>query len=112
MDKEFKKVLLAGVGLIVKAKEKGEEIIDELIEKGEKTFEQRKLDKEELKRELIHKIQEKEKDLNSEIIKQVSEMQNLSEEDIKILKEKIAAAEKELKAEKESKESKDKKDEK
>ena len=50
---------------------------------------------EELKHSLQEKIIEKEKELNSELISQIKDMKNLSDEDIKILKEKIAEVEKE-----------------
>ncbi len=50
---------------------------------------------EELKHNLQEKIIEKEKELNSDLISQIKDMKNLSDEDIKILKDKIAEIEKE-----------------
>ena len=57
--------------------------------------EQGKTLNEELKHNLQEKIIEKEKELNSDLISQIKDMKNLSDEDIKILKDKIAEIEKE-----------------
>ena len=86
---------LFGVGAIAKTTEKSKELIDELIEKGAITVEQGKSLNEELKHNLQEKILEKERELNSDLISQIKDMKNLSDEDIQILKDKIAEVEKE-----------------
>ena len=70
-------------------------MINELVEKGALTVEQGKSLNEELKHDLQEKILEKEKELNSELIRQIKDMKNLSDDDIAVLKEKIAEVEKE-----------------
>ena len=83
------------IGAIAKTSEKSKKLIDELIERGALTVEQGKTLNEELKHNLQEKIIEKEKELNSDLISQIKDMKNLSDEDIKILKDKIAEIEKE-----------------
>ncbi len=95
LSDDLKKAFLFGVGAIAKTSEKSKELIDELIEKGALTVEQGKTLNEELKHNLQEKIIEKEKELNSDLISQIKDMKNLSDEDIKILKDKIAEVEKE-----------------
>lgn len=95
LSDDLKKVFLFGVGAIAKTSEKSKELIDELIEKGALTLEQGKAINEELKHNLQEKIAEKEKEINSELIRQVKDMKDLSDEDIQILKDKIKEVEKE-----------------
>ncbi len=95
LSDELRKVFLFGVGAIAKTNEKSKEIIDELIEKGALTLEQGKAINEELKHNIQEKIAEKEKEINSELIKQIKDMKDLSDEDIQILKDKIKEVEKE-----------------
>ena len=91
LSDDLKKAFLFGVGAIAKTSEKSKKLIDELIERGAITVEQGKT----LNDNLQEKIIEKEKELNSDLISQIKDMKNLSDEDIKILKEKIAEVEKE-----------------
>ena len=95
LSDDLKKAFLFGVGAIAKTREKSKKLIDELIERGALTVEQGKTLNEELKHNLQEKIIEKEKELNSDLISQIKDMKNLSDEDIKILKDKIAEIEKE-----------------
>ena len=95
LSDDLKKVFLFGVGAIAKTNEKAKEVIDELIEKGAITLEQGKAINEELKHNLQEKISEKEKEINSELIRQIKDMKNLSPEDLQILKDKIQEFEKE-----------------
>lgn len=97
LSDDLRKVFLFGVGAIAKTNEKSKAVIDELIEKGALTLEQGKALNEELKHNLQEKLAEKEKEINSELIMQIKDMKNLSDEDIKILKEKIKEVEKERK---------------
>ena len=84
LSDDLKKAFLFGVGAIAKTSER-----------GALTVEQGKTLNEELKHNLQEKIIEKEKELNSDLISQIKDMKNLSDEDIKILKDKIAEIEKE-----------------
>lgn len=95
LSDDLKRAFLFGVGAIAKTSEKSKELINELIEKGAITVEQGKSLHEELKHNLQEKILEKEKELNSDLIRQIKDMKNLSDEDIKILKDKIAEIENE-----------------
>lgn len=95
LSDDLKRAFLFGVGAIAKTSEKSKELINELIEKGAITVEQGKSLNEELKHNLQEKILEKEKELNSDLIRQIKDMKNLSDEDIKILKDKIAEIENE-----------------
>ena len=97
LSDDLRKVFLFGVGAIAKTNEKSKAVIDELIEKGALTVEQGKALNEELKHNLQEKLAEKEKEINSELIMQIKDMKDLSDEDIKILKEKIKEVEKERK---------------
>lgn len=97
LSDDLRKVFLFGVGAIAKTNEKSKAVIDELIEKGALTLEQGKALNEELKHNLQEKLAEKEKEINSELIMQIKYMKDLSDEDIKILKEKIKEVEKERK---------------
>lgn len=97
LSDDLRKVFLFGVGAIAKTNEKSKDVIDELIEKGALTLEQGKALNEELKHNLQEKLAEKEKEINSELIMQIKDMKDLSDEDIKILKEKIKEVEKERK---------------
>ena len=97
LSDDLRKVFLFGVGAIAKTNAKTKAVIDELIEKGALTLEQGKALNEELKHNLQEKLAEKEKEINSELIMQIKDMKDLSDEDIKILKEKIKEVEKERK---------------
>ena len=97
LSDDLRKVFLFGVGAIAKTNEKSKAVIDELIEKGALTLEQGKALNEELKHNLQEKLAGKEKEINSELIMQIKDMKDLSDEDIKILKEKIKEVEKERK---------------
>ena len=95
LSDDLKKAFFFFFGAIAKTSEKSKKLIDELIERGALTVEQGKTLNEELKHNLQEKIIEKEKELNSDLISQIKDMKNLSDEDIKILKDKIAEIEKE-----------------
>ena len=86
LSDDLKKAFLFGVGAIAKTSEKSKKLIDELIERGALTVEQGKTLNEELKHNLQEKIIEKEKELNSDLISQIKDMKNLSDEDIKFCK--------------------------
>ncbi|HIZ88389.1 MAG: hypothetical protein MSA07_02595 [Mucispirillum sp.] len=95
LSEDLKKAFLFGVGAIAKTNEKAKELIDELVSKGAITIEQGKTLNDELKHNIQEKILEKEKQINSELISQIKDMKNLSDEDIAVLKTKIEEVEKE-----------------
>ena len=95
LSEDLKKAFLFGVGAIAKTNEKATELIDELVSKCAITIEQGKTLNDELKHNIQEKILEKEKQINSELISQIKDMKNLSDEDIAVLKTKIEEVEKE-----------------
>lgn len=54
----LKKILLAGVGAVATTYDKGQEIVEDLVRKGELTVEQGKVMNEELKRNVKDKVKE------------------------------------------------------
>lgn len=90
----LKKVLLAGIGAVATTAESAKDIVDDLVKKGELTVEQGKVVNEELK----HKAKDKLKDhVTVNIVKEYGDLMNavehMSEEDLAVLKEKIAEKE-------------------
>ncbi len=90
----LKNVLLAGVGAAAVTVEKGREIIDELVKKGELTVEQGKVLNEELKRQVKEKgrgnADSTEHPAADSLLDQINAM---DEEQLAALKAKIAARE-------------------
>lgn len=84
LGEDVKKVLLAGIGAAALTAEKSKDVIDELVKKGELTIEQGKIINEELK----HDIKEKLK-LNKDVNQIEKMMEDLSSEELAILKAKI-----------------------
>lgn len=66
ITKEIRKLLLAGLGAAVESKERGEKLLDELAEKGEKALKQGKVLNEELKRNIHKTLQEAEEKAEKE----------------------------------------------
>ncbi len=91
----FKKAVLMGLGAVTITKEKVEQIVDELIKKGELTEGERS----KAIRDLLTKAQEQEKAINEKvntIVKNAIEKLDLpSRKDIERLEEKIDALKKE-----------------
>lgn len=94
----MKKILLAGVGAVATSAEKSQEILDELVKKGELTVEQGKA----LNQELKHTVKEAgkkaeetaaEKEPEKKDIK--SFVESLSAEELEELKKQIENADKE-----------------
>ena len=82
----LKKILLVGIGAMATTTEKGMEIVDELVKKGEVTIEQGKVLNEELKRS----IKENENKISDEKITEVlSEIKKMSPEEVEKLKNKL-----------------------
>ena len=81
MTDRMKKLLLAGVGAVANTAEKSQEIVKDLIEKGELTVEQGKALNEELKNNLKAKTPDEKAD---------AIINSLSEEEIEALKGKLS----------------------
>ncbi|WP_019241273.1 MULTISPECIES: phasin family protein [Bacillus] len=94
INDEMKKVLLAGIGAIATTLEKSEEMVDSLIKKGEITVEQGKVLNEELKRNVKEKEKSEEEVDEKPIDQLLSKLDSLSEEEIAVLKTKLAEMEK------------------
>ena len=85
----IKRLLLAGIGAVATTAEKSQEILDELVKKGEITVEQGK----ELNKELKHNIKKSVKErFGPEDME--TKLSKMSSEDLARLKEKISEAEK------------------
>jgi len=91
INEDLKKVLLAGIGAVATTVEKSQEMVDTLIKKGQITVEQGKVLNEELKRAVKEKQQ---KDTPEREISIVDQLDQLSEEEIKVIKQKLAEMEK------------------
>ena len=88
---DMKKIFLAGLGAMVATAEKGKEIVDALIEKGEITVEQGKAINEELKRNLAEN--KKKQDAGENLDDLFKKLDTLSKEDVAALKAKLAELE-------------------
>ena len=91
---EMKKVFLAGVGAVASTVEMGQKVIDKLVEKGELTIQQGKILNEELK----HNFENNKKDLKKGAVKEginiLDDIEKLSKDELKKLKEKLMDLEK------------------
>ena len=92
---EFKKIILAGVGAAAVTAEKAEQVVNYCVEKGELTVEQGKVVNEELKHSVKQKVDAtkekfKKKTSLDDVLKAVD---NMSDEELEALKEKLAKAE-------------------
>ena len=90
---EIKKVFLAGIGAIAQTVEKGQEMVDSLVEKGELTVKQGEV----LNQELKHGFSDAKDDLKSEVAKKglniLDSVEKLSHDEIEKLKEKLSELE-------------------
>ncbi|MDI3535956.1 MAG: hypothetical protein PWP16_436 [Eubacteriaceae bacterium] len=97
IGEDLKKVFLAGVGAVATTAEKSQELINELVEKGELTVEQGKVLNEELKHNIKETLKKNvtvkvEKDgqpLSASDI--MDDLENMTAEDLEAIKEKIEA---------------------
>lgn len=91
LTNEMKKLFLAGIGAVAVTAEKGKEVVDELVEKGELTIEQGKILNEELK----HNIKEKfSTPATAQTI--VSDLEKVNKDELAKIKAKIEELEKEM----------------
>lgn len=96
LGETMKKVLLAGIGAAAETTEKAEQLLNDMVKKGELTIEQGKV----LNKELRHNIDEKLKSSKEQAYAQqnrkpdVSEfLKSLSDDDLRELKNRLAAIE-------------------
>ncbi len=94
LGETMKKVLLAGIGAAAETTEKAEQLLNDMVKKGELTIEQGKV----LNKELRHNIDEKLKSSKEKAYAQqnrkpdVSEfLKSLSDDDLRELKNRLAA---------------------
>lgn len=92
LGENLRKLILAGVGIAAVTKEKGADVLNELVKKGELTIEQGKVLNEELKHNIKDAIRE-----NVTIVTPpddvISAVDSLSDEQLEALKAHIAARE-------------------
>lgn len=92
INEDLKKVLLAGIGAVATTAEKAQEVVDTLIKKGEITVEQGKVLNEELKR--VVKDKQAKQDAPEKGPSIVDQLDQLNEEEIAAIKNKLAEMEK------------------
>ncbi len=94
----LKKVFLAGIGAVATTVETATDLVDTFVEKGELTVEQGKVLNEELKHNLETKMKDR---FTVNVIKEygnvMKAVDEMTEEELKILKGKIATREQEMK---------------
>lgn len=112
LSEDLKKLMLAGIGAVATSAEKAKDVIDDLVKKGEITFEQGKVLNEELKRNISDTINKYAPGKNSEcnceceytceseckceeesVETIIDKLDSLSEEEITKIKEKLAQME-------------------
>ncbi len=91
---EMKKVFLAGVGAVASTVEAGQKVIDKLVEKGELTIQQGKVLNEELKRDFDETKDNLKNGAIKEGINILNDIEKLSKDELKKLKEKLIELEK------------------
>ena len=94
LGESIRKLLLAGIGAAVVTKEKGEDVLRELVRKGELTVEQGKVLNEELKHNISEAIRE---NVNVTVVKPESDLMDavdgMDAEQLSALKARIEKAE-------------------
>ena len=86
----LKKFLLVGIGAAATTVEKSQQIVDELIKKGEITVEQGK----ELNKELQHNVKKTVEARKTDALTVEEKLAKMSADELELLKKKIAEAEK------------------
>lgn len=92
---ELKRIFLAGVGAIAVTAEKSQQMVDELVKKGELTVEQGKVLNEELKRNVSEKVKEAVANIQgTEPVDKIADrVDKMSAEERALLKAKLEEAE-------------------
>lgn len=95
LSTELKRIFLAGVGAIAATAEKSQQLVDELVKKGELTVEQGKVLNEELKRDVSEKVKEAMANIqgNEPVDKIADRIVQMSPEERALLKAKLEEAE-------------------
>lgn len=95
LSMELKRIFLAGVGAIAVTAEKSQQMVDELVKKGELTVEQGKILNEELKRDVSEKVKDAVANIqgNEPVDKIAGRIDQMSAEERAILKAKLEEAE-------------------
>ena len=89
-NSSLEKIILAGVGAITKTAESAGEMLEELVKKGELSFEQGKAINEELKHGIKEHIDEKKQAVQTSVVSSLIEkMDRLTSEELKKIREKI-----------------------
>ena len=87
----LEKIILAGIGAVTKTAETANELLEELVKKGELTIEQGKALNEELKHNIKSSVNEAKQSAKSSAVNVfVDGMDKLSPDDIEKIKEKLA----------------------
>ncbi|MGI5959215.1 MAG: phasin family protein [Massiliimalia sp.] len=95
LSTELKRIFLAGVGAIAITAEKSQQMVDELVKKGELTVEQGKVLNEELKRDVSEKVKEAVANIQGTkpVDKITDRVDKMSAEERALLKAKLEEAE-------------------
>lgn len=93
LGENLRKLILAGVGVAAVTKEKGADVLNELVKKGELTIEQGKVLNEELKHNIKDAIRENVTIVTPPDDDVISAVDSLSDEQLEALKAHIAARE-------------------
>lgn len=96
LSTELKRIFLAGVGAIAVTAEKSQQMVDELVKKGELTVEQGKVLNEELRRDVSDKVKDAVANIQGpEPVEKIAQrVDSMSTEERALLLEKLMAAEK------------------
>lgn len=94
LTENIKKVMLVGIGAMAATAEKSKEIVDDLVKKGELTVEQGKTLNEELKHNIKEKLHPEETKGSAKCSDIISEMDQMSADELEAIKAKLAELEK------------------
>lgn len=92
----FKRIFLSGLGALAVTAEKANEIIDELVKKGEITFEQGKEIAKEYRAKIGSHMQEIDRKVESTVKSVIETMNIATREDIKSIEDKLEQLEKSI----------------
>ncbi|MCB6366894.1 hypothetical protein LI291_12005 [Intestinibacillus massiliensis] len=90
LGNDLKKVLLAGIGAVAVTAEKSEEVVKELVRRGELTVEQGKALNEELKHKIKETVQEKRAERESAAAAPAVDVEAMTKEEREALRRKLA----------------------
>lgn len=93
INDELKKIFLAGIGAISMTYEKGQELVSELVKKGDLSLQQGKVLNEELKRKAQDTAKKVVNKIPVSFDQIINKLDNLSKEELEELKKKLAEKE-------------------